>query len=261
MSDTTVHTPADTPCLILESVSRNFGGLQALNNLSLQAPPGQVTGLIGPNGAGKSTVVNLISGLAALSKGSIRYGRDIGSLPPHHMAALRIARTFQNIRLLKEETVLDNVIAGGHMHDRSGALDCFLGLPKVGRERRALATRAEALIEKYGLSTMKNELCGNLPYGYQRIVEIVRALMLGPTLLLLDEPVAGMNDVEADNLTVHIRNLADEGMAVLLIEHNMRFVMGICNHIYVISSGKLITSGSPQEVRTHPEVIQAYLGA
>jgi branched-chain amino acid transport system ATP-binding protein len=247
--------------LELQRVSRSFGGLQAVQDLSLLARDGAVTGLIGPNGAGKSTVVNLITGLLSLSSGSVRYGDDLTTLPPHQVARLGIARTFQNIRLLNEASVLDNVLAGAHRHDKVNPLAQMLGLPAVRRQERQFRDKAEALLHEYGLLDARDALCGSLPYGHQRLIEIIRALLMEPRVLLLDEPVAGMNDVEAAKLAAHIRKLADKGLCVLLIEHNMRFVMGLCDEIYVISSGKLIMSGKPAEVRAHPEVIEAYLGA
>jgi branched-chain amino acid transport system ATP-binding protein len=247
--------------LELQGVSRRFGGLHAVQDLSLVAPPGRVTGLIGPNGAGKSTVVNLITGLLSLTAGSVRYGEDIGRLPPHQVARRGIARTFQNIRLLAEASVLDNVIAGLYRHDRTGVLAQCLGLPSVRRQEAEWRDRASSLLEEFGLGYARDQRCGSLPYGHQRLVEIVRALMMEPSALLLDEPVAGMNDVEANQLSERIRSLADRGLVVLLIEHNMRFVMGLCDTIHVVSSGKLVMSGTPAEVRSHPEVIEAYLGA
>lgn len=247
--------------LELKNVSRHFGGLKAVESLTLTAAPGRVTGLIGPNGAGKSTVVNLITGLLGLSGGSVHYGVDISKLPPHQMAKLGIARTFQNIRLLHEAPVIDNILAGAHRHDTTSAIGQFLGLPQVLKQEKKFRRRAEALLDEYQLLGLRDQMCGSLPYGYQRLIEIIRALAMDPQVLLLDEPVAGMNDVEAAQLSRHIRTLADQGMCILLIEHNMRFVMDLCDEIYVVSSGKLIMSGTPAEVRAHPEVIQAYLGA
>jgi branched-chain amino acid transport system ATP-binding protein len=245
----------------LEGASRHFSGVQAVKGLSMSVLPGQITGLIGPNGAGKTTVVNLISGLLKLNGGRIRLDdRDIGELAPQEVALLGVARTFQNIRLLNEVNVIDNILVGFHRSDRTSFPAQALGLLSVRRTRAALAERARALLAEFAMGEYAQCLAGELSYGHQRRVEIMRALAPEPKVLLLDEPVAGMGDVEADKLAVIFRRLAVRGLAVLLIEHNMRLVMSLCDEVYVLASGELIAHGAPEQVRTDSAVIDAYLG-
>jgi len=250
------------PLLSLEGVERRFGGLSAVSGLSLAAAPRRITGLIGPNGAGKTTVINLITGLLRLSAGRVVFdGRDIGHDPPHAVARAGIARTFQNIRLLPEQSVLDNVAAGFHRHEAGPMLSALLGLPSARAARRRTEHGAAVLLARFGMGAQARQLAGTLAYGHQRRVEIMRALATRPRLLLLDEPVAGMNDVEAAALGRMVRQLADEGMAVLLVEHNMRFVTATCDVVHVLDAGRLIASGTPVAVVADPAVIKAYLGA
>ncbi|WP_114859561.1 ABC transporter ATP-binding protein [Azospirillum brasilense] len=247
--------------LVLDGVTRAFGGVVAVDDLSLTVAPGRITGLIGPNGAGKSTVVNLITGLLRLTAGRIRLGgRDITEAEAPEVARAGIARTFQTVRLLKEASVLDNVVAGFHRHERAGLAAGLLGLPSALREGRELRRRAAAILERFGMAGFADQPAGSLSYGHQRRVEMMRALAMEPRLLLLDEPVAGMNDVEADALGRIVAELAGDGLGVLLIEHNMRFVLSLCAEIHVIDSGRLIASGTPAAVRRDPAVIAAYLG-
>ena len=247
--------------LALAHVSRQFGGLLAVNEVSLSVLPGRVTGLIGPNGAGKTTVVNLISGLLRPTHGSITIdGQDISALEPAEVARHGVARTFQTIRLLKEASVIDNVAAGFHRHERSSTLASLLGLPAARRETAELRERAEQLLRQFDMLAFAHHAAGNLSYGHQRRVEMMRALATGPRLLLLDEPVAGMNDREADALGDIFKALAADGLAVLLIEHNLRFVMSLCEALHVLDAGRLIASGDPQFVREHAAVVAAYLG-
>ncbi len=248
--------------LSLAGVSRRFGGVQAVQDLSMTVGPGRITGLIGPNGAGKTTVVNLITGLLKLSTGSIRLDdRDIHQLPPHQVARLGVVRTFQNVRLLKEASVLDNIVAGCREEEAVPLYAQALGLPAMRHARAASIVRAHALMAEMGMSEYAAHLAGELSYGHQRRVEIMRALALEPTVLLLDEPVAGMNNTEAEELGRIFRKLAARGIAILLIEHNMRLVMALCDEIYVVATGELIDHGTPDKVRANPRVIEAYLGA
>ena len=248
--------------LVLQNVSRRFGGLYAVRNVTLEVPPGQITGLIGPNGAGKSTVVNLIAGLLKLDEGSVQLdGNDLSILPPHHIANAGVARTFQNIRLLKEASVLANVMAGLHRHDRTSLAAQLLGLPATRQQEARFTTRATALLGEFKMNDYRDRLAGELSYGHQRRVEIMRALAIDPKVLLLDEPIAGMNDVESADLALNFRALAKRGLAVLLIEHNVRFVADLCERIYVLSSGELIASGRPGDVLRNASVIEAYLGS
>jgi len=247
--------------LDLERVSRHFFGVEALKGLTMSVLPGRVTGLIGPNGAGKTTVVNLITGLLKLTEGRICLeGEDISELPPHAVARLGVARTFQNIRLLHEASVVENIVAGFHTSDHTSLPAQALGLASVRRVRAGLVQRARELLAEFAMEEYAECLAGELSYGHQRRVEIMRALALAPSVLLLDEPAAGMSDGEADELGAIFRRLADRGLALLVIEHNMRLVMSLCDEMYVLDSGELICSGAPERVRSDPRVIEAYLG-
>lgn len=256
MNDTT------QPVLQLDGVGRRFGGLPAVDGLSLSVPPGAITGLIGPNGAGKTTVVNLIMGLLQLTTGRILFdGKDVSCVEAPELAHAGMARTFQNIRLVSRATVLDNVLSGFHVHERSGFWSNLLGLPTAQAEQSVHRRQAFALLERFGMANLAEHRAGTLSYGHQRCIEMMRALAMKPRLLLLDEPVAGMNDSEAENLGRIFREVAAEGVAILLIEHNMRFVTQICSHLYVVASGRLIAQGTPDAVLTDPVVVQAYLGS
>jgi branched-chain amino acid transport system ATP-binding protein len=247
--------------LRLDSVSKRFGGVDAVADLSFAVAPGHVTGLIGPNGAGKTTVINLVTGILAPTRGRILVGdRDIGTLAPYQIARTGIARTFQNVRLLREASVLDNLVVGFHRHERTSLFANLVGLPAVWRERGEFRRRALDLLARFGMSDYAAAQAGALSYGHQRRVEIMRALATEPRFLLLDEPVAGMNDVEAASLGAVFRDLAAAGMAVLLIEHNMRLVMEVCDIVHVVDSGRLIASGPPDSVSADEAVLKAYLG-
>ena len=248
--------------LTLDNECKRFGGVIAAENVTMAAPPGAITGLIGPNGAGKTTIINLITGMAALTSGTIRFGaRDITAAPAHAIARAGFARTFQNIRLFKEAAVIDNVMIGFHRLERCSFAAALLALPAARRETRDMRARAGALLERFGMTRFAGHPAGSLAYGHQRRVEIMRALASSPAQLLLDEPVAGMNDVEAGALGEIFQDLAAGGMGILLIEHNIRFVTRLCSHIYVLDSGRLIAQGGAAEVLNDPAVIAAYLGA
>jgi branched-chain amino acid transport system ATP-binding protein len=250
------------PLLRLQGVGRRFGGLPAVDGLSLEVLPGTITGLIGPNGAGKTTVVNLIMGLLHLSAGRVLFdGKDVSRAEAPELARAGMSRTFQNIRLVAQATVLDNVIAGFHVHQRSGFWANLLGLPSARAERAEHQREAAALLRRFGMEHLAQHRAGTLSYGHQRRIEMMRALATRPRLLLLDEPVAGMNDKEAAELGSIFNEVAAEGVAILLIEHNMRFVTQICSHLYVVASGRLIAEGAPQAVLADPVVVEAYLGA
>jgi branched-chain amino acid transport system ATP-binding protein len=247
--------------LRLESIAKSFGGLEAVADLSLAIERGRITGLIGPNGAGKTTIVNMISGLMPPSAGRIHLGEhELTGEPLHQVARRGISRTFQSVRLLREASVLENIVVGSHRHERTSLLANSLGFPAIWRERRAFRERALRLLERFELTELAATPAGGLSYGHQRLVEIMRALAMEPDFLLLDEPVAGMNEVEARRLGVIVRGLAQEGIGVLLIEHNMRFVMEFCEIIYVIDSGRLIAEGTAPEISRNATVIKAYLG-
>ncbi len=247
--------------LALHGVSKSFGGIHAVDGLSLAIQPGMITGLIGPNGAGKTTVVNLLTGMLRPTSGRITLGeQDITTLAPEGIARLGVSRTFQNIRLLTHATVLENVVIGYHRQEVTSLLANLLGLPGAVRERNLLRNKAAALLKTLNIEHLADRPAGELAYGHQRRVEIARALALSPLVLLLDEPVAGMNDVEATELGELFESLAASGLAILLIEHNVRFVMRICKEIYAVDQGRLICSGTPERVRNDPRVVSAYLG-
>ncbi|MCJ1901000.1 ABC transporter ATP-binding protein [Paracoccus versutus] len=247
--------------LVLEHVHKNFGGVIASNDVSMRVPAGRITGLIGPNGAGKTTLINLITGMLSLSSGRVLFGgRDISAEPADKVARAGMGRTFQNIRLQKEASVLANVMVGFHRHETCSLVAAILGLPASRREDALLRQKAMALLGRFGMAGHADSPAGSLAYGHQRKVEMMRALATDPDLILLDEPVAGMNDVEALQLGRIFRELADEGKAILLIEHNMRFVQELCDHVYVLDGGRLIAEGKPRDVVADPAVITAYLG-
>ncbi|RKJ95079.1 ABC transporter ATP-binding protein [Alicycliphilus denitrificans] len=250
------------PTLQLDGVGKRFGGLPAVDGLSLSVPPSTITGLIGPNGAGKTTVINLIMGILKLSAGRILFnGKDVSTLEAADLARAGMARTFQNIRLVTEGTVLDNVLSGFHLHQRTGFWANLLGLPSARAEQAAHRAEAQALLERFGMTHLAEHRAGTLSYGHQRRIEMMRALAMKPQLLLLDEPVAGMNDTEASELGHIFSQVAASGVAILLVEHNMRFVTQICSHLYVTASGRLIAQGAPDAVLSDPVVIEAYLGS
>jgi branched-chain amino acid transport system ATP-binding protein len=247
--------------LRLQGVGKRFGGLQAVSPFDISIEPGRITGLIGPNGAGKTTVVNLITGVYKLSEGRIMFGdQDLSAAPRHEVARAGLARTYQTIRLLPDATVVENVVIGMYRHQTTSLLAQMFGLPSSRAETARFRAEAQQLLERFGMTRYADYPAGALSYGDQRRVEMMRALALKPKVLLLDEPVAGINDVEAERLGEIFRTLAKEGMAVLLIEHNMRFVTRLCDHVYVLDSGQLIAQGSAAEVVSNPTVIKAYLG-
>ena len=247
--------------LALKDVCKNFGGVIAAENVVMDVVPGRITGLIGPNGAGKSTLVNLITGMLPLTSGAIRFGeRDITTARADEIAQLGFARTFQNIRLFKEATVLDNLLIGYHTAQQSPVLANILGLPAARAETGRIKQQAKDLLARFGMTRYADFPAGGLAYGHQRRVEMMRALASSPSVLLLDEPVAGMNDVEAGELGDIFRSLAASGMAVLLIEHNIRFVTKLCEHIYVLDNGRIIAEGDSASIVSNPAVIAAYLG-
>ena len=248
--------------LSLRGVERTFGGLRAVDGASFDVEAGKVHGLIGPNGAGKTTLINLVSGLLAPTGGSIELGgRPIGGLAPPRIAALGVARTFQNIRLFPELTARDNVLVGQHLRRHPSLLARLLLLRSARDEAVAARERAGELLARVGLPDRVDEQARHLSYGEQRRVEIARALASEPSLLLLDEPTAGMNPVEVQGVAKLIRQVASEGHSVLLVEHNVRLVMDVCDQITVLNFGKVIAEGPPTRVAADPAVITAYLGS
>ncbi len=248
--------------LEVRDLSMRFGGLLAVDGVSLDVPERQVVSMIGPNGAGKTTVFNCLTGFYRPSGGSIRLcGTPIHGLPGHRIARLGVVRTFQNVRLFREMTAVENLLVAQHRHLDTGFLAGLLKTPAFRRsERQALDCAAEWL-ERVDLLDVANRPAGTLAYGQQRRLEIARCMVTRPQLLMLDEPAAGLNPRETEDLKALIGRLRDEqGVTVLLIEHDMKLVMSISDHIYVINQGQPLADGSPEQIRGHPEVIKAYLG-
>ncbi|HEX7387805.1 MAG TPA: ABC transporter ATP-binding protein [Castellaniella sp.] len=247
--------------LELANISVRFGGLHVLQDVNFTVPAGSIFGLIGPNGAGKTTLFNLITGLLVPNTGSIRFeDQSIAGLKPHRIMRLGLARTFQNIRLFKEMTLLQNVVVGAYRHMQYGVASWLLGLPEYQRQEGAARARAMELLTWMKLDHKADELADNLSYGEQRRLELARALATEPKLLLLDEPVAGMNTGERAGLMQDIQAIRARGYTILMIEHDMHFVMGLCDQVAVLNFGRIIACGEPQEIRTNPDVIEAYLG-
>ncbi|MBQ4567786.1 MAG: ABC transporter ATP-binding protein [Desulfovibrio sp.] len=248
--------------LALSDVTKVFGGLIAINDLSFTVEAGSIVGLIGPNGAGKTTVFNCITGNYTPERGQILFdGTSIRGLRPHRVVELGIARTFQSIRLFGKLPVLENVLAGRHCRMRAGLLSCMLHTPAMRREEEAAVARCMEELDFVGLADRCHEAAGGLSYGNQRLLEVARALAADPRLLILDEPAGGMNDQETAALVEIIRAIRARGVTVLLIEHDMRLVMQICEKLVVLEHGTLIAEGEPETVRANPAVIEAYLGA
>ena len=249
----------------VEDLSISFGGLEALSKISFEARKGSIFAIIGPNGAGKTTLFNCINGIYRPDKGRIIFkDKDIQGKKPHWIAKLGIARTFQNIELFSHMSTMDNLMLGRHNHIRTGLFRGAIMWGKAsraGREEIAHRERVEAIIDLLDLQAVRNKLVGGLPYGTQKQVELGRALALEPELLLLDEPCAGMNSEEKQDMIFWIKDIQDElGVTTLLIEHDMKMVMDISDRILVINFGSPITEGTPEQVQNHPEVLKAYLG-
>ena len=256
----------DAPILEIKGLTMDFGGIRALDHLDLRIRQGEIVALIGPNGAGKTTFFNCLTGIYKPSSGDLlltppgKKTRRLNGLKPNLVTQQGLARTFQNIRLFPNMTVLENVMIGRHCRTKAKVLGAIFRNKKTRQEEEEIVALAYGILEKIGLADMVNEFAKNLPYGAQRRLEIARALATEPSILLLDEPAAGMNPQETAELDNLITKIRDEGLSILLIEHDMKLVMSLSDYIFVVDYGKKIAEGTPDEIRNNPAVIKAYLG-
>lgn len=248
--------------LTVEGVSKDFGGLRALNDVDLSVRQGTITALIGPNGSGKSTLINIITGVYDCTAGNVSFaGRSINGLPTHQITAMGIVRTFQETKLFRGMTVLENVLVGGHSWAKAGRfLPVVLNLPRVRSEEAEILEFAMEMLKLAGIEDKKHELAGNLPHGQQRLLELARSMATKPKLILLDEPAAGLNPHEQDRLREALHSVVRSGITLLLVEHHMRLVMNVSDWVHVLDVGCKIAEGSPKDIGKDPVVVKAYLG-
>jgi len=255
------ETSKNTFILEVKDLGKSFGGVEALHNITFSVPSGIIQAIIGPNGAGKTTLLNCISGVIKPTRGRIIFlGKSIENLQPHKIATLGISRTFQNVALFKRMSVIENVTIGLHTKTRSGFTSCALRLPSMIREERHIFERAQEWLEFVGLADEMNKEAGSLPLGKQKLLEVARALATEPRLLLLDEPAGGLNTAETEQFGELIEKIKNLGITVVLIEHDMNLVMERSDQIAVLHYGKLLATGTPQEIKKNPQVVEIYLG-
>jgi branched-chain amino acid transport system ATP-binding protein len=249
------------PALEAIGLVKSFGGVRAVDDVSFAVPEGSLTALIGPNGAGKTTLFNLVTRLYESDAGEVRYGgRPLVGLSPADIAALGLVRTFQAARIFPGMTTLENVLAGAHLHVRSRPWRQMLWLPAARREERELEERAEALLDLAGLAAFRDAAATDLPMGAQKLLEVIRALMARPRVVLLDEPAAGLNDAETAELASLLCAVRDSGITVVVVEHNMSLVMSVADQVIVLDVGAVVAAGTPAEIQRNPRVIEAYVG-
>ena len=247
--------------LRIDGITKIFGGLTALQDVSLAIAAGEITGIIGPNGAGKTTLFNVVTGIYAPSSGKVFYeGKDITGLPPEKLARLSMVRTFQGIELFGQMTVLENVMVGLHTKSQSGIIASVFKLPGHLREERRIRERAAFWLDYAGITDLAHITAANLPFGKGRLLEIARAMAIEPHIILMDEPAAGLNSRETSDLAVLIKKIKDSGVTVALVEHDMELVMEICDRIIVLNLGHKLAEGTPREIQENEKVITAYLG-
>ena len=245
-----------------DGITKTFGGLTALEDVSFSVRNEEITGIIGPNGAGKTTLFNIITGLYTQSEGKIFLGdKDVSGFPPEKLARLGLVRTFQNIELFGQMTVLENIMVGLHTRSRSGIVSCAFKLPGHLKEERKIRANAAEWMDFCGISDLSGVAAGNLPFGKGRLLEIARAMALAPRVILMDEPAAGLNSRETEHLADLIRKIRESGVTVVLVEHDMELIMDICDSIVVLNLGRKLAEGTPREIQENPEVIAAYLGS
>ena len=247
--------------LEVRNLTQRFGGITALEDISFTVARGDITGVIGPNGAGKTTLFNIVTGLYSQTSGSVLLaGHDISSLPAEKLAAKGLVRTFQNIELFGTMTVLENVMLGMHTQSKSGIIACMCKLPWHRREERLIREQSTRWLDFCGIAELAEQTAGNLPFGKGRLLEIARAMAVKPTIMLMDEPAAGLNNRETAQLATLIRKIRDSGVTVVLVEHDMELVMDICDRIIVLNLGRKLAEGTPREIQENQAVISAYLG-
>jgi branched-chain amino acid transport system ATP-binding protein len=250
-----------TALLKISGLSHHFRGLKAVSDLSFEVAPGEILGLIGPNGAGKTTVVNLVSGVLRPHSGTVTFaGADVTGLPPHRLARLGLSRTFQSTIVYGSRSVHENALRGSFLTLNAGFLPSLLGTARARRMRLEAELHVEQLLDWLDLSGVANRVASSLPYGYQKLLGIVIALAVQPRCVLLDEPVAGLSAEEADHVRDTIRRVRERGITVVVIDHNMRFISGLCDRVVVMHYGQELAQGAPREVLSDPRVIEAYLG-
>ncbi len=248
--------------LKVADLSKVFGGLTALRDVSFSITEGSITGIIGPNGAGKTTLFNIITGIYSLTTGDVYFnGSSISGLPPEKLARNGLVRTFQNIELFDQMTVLENVMVGLHSRTASGIVSCILKLPAQLNEERKTRETASWWLDYCGIGDLSDSIAANLPFGKGRLLEIARAMAMNPRIIFMDEPAAGLNTKETSHLADLIRRIRDSGVTVVIVEHDMELIMDICDSIVVLDLGRKIAEGTPRQIQENPDVIAAYLGA